>query len=125
MTMWKGQGSDYIYFMPMSLTRVNDAMKNGITNELDLIRNKEIWPEFSDKDIKVWANEERIDILSITKVPDFLAEVDGEKLFRPSYIVSIPKGFERKTIKVQIKDTIYRNNEKIIERGEGFYFLDS
>ncbi|MTI71229.1 MAG: hypothetical protein FH751_13345 [Firmicutes bacterium] len=119
--MWKGQNSDYIHFIPMSLTKAREAMKKDYDNELDLLKNNP-WPKLNRKNLKVFANDKEIDILSFKEVSDFLANVDDKTYTRPGYVLSIPKGYEGKLIKLVIEDKYLIDDKEIFEMGEGYYF---
>ena len=120
--MWNGDSSDYIHFTPMSLSRVQNAMKEGIKSELDLLEKKGVWPTLDKKDVTVYANEEEVKVLSFQEVPDFLTEHNNKVYSRNSYVLSIPKGHKGKVIKIQIKDKLEIENKQITEKGEGYYF---
>ena len=120
--MWSGEVSDYIHFTPMSLSRVQNAMKEGIISELDLLEKKGVWPTLVKKDVSVYANEEEVKVLSFQEVPDFLTEHNNKVYSRNSYVLSIPKGHKGKVIKIQIKDELEIENKQITEKGEGYYF---
>jgi len=120
--MWNGEGSDYIHFTPMSLNRVQNAVKEGIESELDLLEKKGVWPTLDKKDVTVYANEEEVKVLSFQEVPDFLTEHNNKIYSRNSYVLSIPKGHKGKVIKIQIKDKLEIENKQITEKGEGYYF---
>jgi len=120
--MWNGDSSDYIHFTPMSLSRVQNAMKEGIKSELDLLEKKGVWPSLDKKDVTVYANEEEVKVLSFQEVPDFLTEHNNKVYSRNSYVLSIPKGHKGKVIKIQIKDKLEIENKQITEKGEGYYF---
>ncbi|WP_130806404.1 hypothetical protein [Senegalia massiliensis] len=119
--MWDGQVSDYIHFTPMSLNRTKKGIKDNLGNELDLLKDKNIWPKLNEESIRIFADNEPLEILSITEVPDFLGEIEKERYYRSSYILSIPKGNKGKVIKIQIQHIININNNEIVEKGEGYY----
>lgn len=96
-------------------------MTANFDNELDIIKNKNIWPKLKEQNIKVFADYKPLEILSMTEVPEFLAKIEGEKYYRPSYVLTIPKGNQDKIIKIQIQDVYFINDKKIIEKGEGYY----
>lgn len=120
--MWNGEGSDYIHFTPMSLSRVQNAMKQGVESELEMLEKKGLWPTLDQKGVSVYANEEKIKILSFQEVPDFLTEYNNKIYSRNSYVLSIPKGHKGKVIKIQIEDQLKVGNKQINEKGEGYYF---
>jgi len=120
--MWNGEVSDYIHFTPMSLNRIQNAMKEGIKSELDMLEKKGVWPSLDKKDVTVYTNEEEVKVLSFQEVPDFLTEHNNKVYSRNSYVLSIPKGHTGKVIKIQIKDQLEIENNQITEKGEGYYF---
>lgn len=122
--MWEGEMSDYIHFIPMSLVRVRQAMKQEFENELELLGKEELWPKLSKKDVRIYANEDEVKVLTFQEVEDFLSEYDGKVYTRPSYIISIPKGHKDKVVKIEIEsESEFVIDGKIIEeKGEGYYF---
>lgn len=120
--MWEGERSDYIHFVPMSLSRVKEAMNKGFKNEMNLLEHKNIWPKLRQEDIRIYANNEEVKILTFQEVEDYLAEYKGRVYIRPSYLVSIPKGYKNKIIKIEVKSKFIINDKEVTERGEGYYF---
>ncbi|MCH4886299.1 hypothetical protein EZV73_01905 [Acidaminobacter sp. JC074] len=120
--MWPGEMSDYVHFIPMSLSRYQEAAKRGFGSELDLLKYDGVWPKLSREDVKVSVNGENIKFHSFQEVPDFLVEVDDTIYSRPSYVISIPKGYSDSIIKLEIENRFNTENGEILEKGEGYYF---
>ncbi len=119
--MWTGEVSDYLHFIPMSLSRIQNAMKQGVKSELEILGTEGVWPTLNKSDVTVLANEEEVKILSFQEIPDFLTEHDNKVYSRPGYVISIPKGHRNKVIKIEINDEVEVENETITEKGEGYY----
>lgn len=120
--MWEGQMSDYIHFIPMSLTRANKIMEEGFESELELLSKEELWPKLDKTDIKLYADEDEVKILTFNEVDDFIGEFEDEIYTRPSYVISIPKGYKDKVIKIEIESEFVSDSRGIVEKGEGYYF---
>jgi hypothetical protein len=122
--MWRQYASDYIHFIPMSLSRTKEVMKKGFKNEMDIASCEEMWCKISKEDIEVYSNNELLDILSFTEVKDFIGYKDENPIYRNGYVVSIPKGVEkRRIIKIVLKSRLILNKEEIVDMGEGYYIM--
>lgn len=120
--MWEGQRSDYIHFIPMSVIRAKQAIEQGFENELELLSKGEIWPKLNKNDVRIYANEDEVKVLTFQEVEDFLNEHNGKIYTRPSYVISIPKGHKDEIIKIEIGSKFVVDDKEIIEKGEGYYF---
>jgi len=122
MNMWSGEQSNYIHFIPMSVTRVKKVMDKGYTSELDLIMDPEVWVNLEKSNVKVYVEEEECRILTFSKIDDYLVEVEDNMFFRPSYILSIPKTDRNKMIKIEITSEVEYNEAVVKEYGQGYYY---
>jgi len=120
--MWPGEQSDYIHFIPMSVTRVNKVMSKGYSSELEIMKDPEVWIRLERKDIKVLIDNEEIKILSFSEVDDFLAEIEGTIYSRPSYVLSVPKLEKSKLVKIEINSEVEFKNEIVKEYGQGYIY---
>ncbi len=120
--MWSGEQSDYIHFIPMSVTRVNKVMSKGYASELEIMKDPEVWIRLEREDVSVFSDDEEIRILSFSEVDDFLAEIDGTAYNRPSYVISVPKVDRNKLVKIVIKSEVEFNNEVVKEYGLGYVY---
>lgn len=122
--MWEQELSDYIHFIPMSLSRSLEVMKKGYTNESDIILCEDTWPKLNREDIKIYSNDNPLDILSFAEVSDFIGYKDEKAVYRNSYVISIPKeDIKERIIKIVIKCSFFVNGQEIIDMGEGYYFM--
>jgi len=121
-SMWNGETSDYVHFIPMSLSRYKKAAEQGFKTEIDLLKYEGVWPKLQRENVKVSSQSNSIKILSFQEVEDYLVEVDNVTYSRPSYVMSIPKGHSNSVIKLEIESFFETENGSIHEKGEGFYF---
>lgn len=124
LTMWKQHVSDYIHFIPMSLSRGKEVMGRGFENELEVASCEDMWPKLSKENLEVYSDNKPIDILSFTEVKDFIGYKDDKAIYRNGYVISIPKeDKKRRIIKLVIKSNLDLNGEKIIDMGEGYFIM--
>jgi hypothetical protein len=122
--VWHQYISDYIHFIPMSLTKVNEAIKNGAKDELEIASYIDKLPKLSKKDIKVYSNKNIADILSFSEVDDFLGYKNGQPISRAGYVVSIPKETNvERIIKIEVNSNFKVDKKLIEDRGEGYYIV--
>lgn len=120
---WEGEMSLYLHFIPMSVTRAAKISKEFAGDEYKIASAPNIWPDLEKEDVKVFIDDKEFPILTFAEHADYLFQKDGENINRQGYLLSVPKeNFKGKIIKVQIQDTVRKNNKKIIEKGEGYYF---
>ncbi|OFI05045.1 hypothetical protein CLOACE_19190 [Clostridium acetireducens DSM 10703] len=122
--VWHQYTSDYMHFIPMSLTKVNEAIKNGAKDELEIASYIDKLPKLNKKDIKVYSNENIADILSFSEVDDFLGYKNGQPISRAGYVVSIPKETNvERIIKIEVNSNFKVDKKLIEDRGEGYYIV--
>lgn len=119
--MWNGEASDYIHFTPMSLIKTLHSMEKGFENQLGRIKYKDIWPRLKKEDVRVFADDCEVEILTFSIVEDFLTKEDGQVYTRPSCVISIPKGNKNKVIKIEIKNKFALEGKQVEEYGESCY----
>ena len=113
MRAWSSYTAFYVYFIPMSLTRLQDTTLAG---------KREQWPKLSIDQVKVYINEREIPIVFFNEIPDYLGNEDT----RPAYIVSIPKrearGAHEKdgyvVVRVVAEDKIEYPDRVVVDKGE-------
>ncbi|RDY28149.1 hypothetical protein CHL78_006025 [Romboutsia weinsteinii] len=125
--MWEQEHSDCIHFIPMSITRINDVYSRleDSKEEVDILSNKDSWPYLKKEDIDVYYNNNSVEIVSFSKLDDFLGKINGKNIFRNGYVISIPKldKTEGDLIKIIFRDKYLINNTISIGVGEGYYLV--
>ena len=120
--MWSGEQSDYIHFIPMSVTRVNKVMSKGYSSELEIMKDSEVWTKLERKDVKAYVDDKELIILSFSEVEDFLFEIEGTTYSRPGYVLSIPKLDKNKLVKIEIKSEVEYQDKVVKEYGQGYVY---
>ncbi len=103
-----------IHFIPMSLTRINQAT----AGRKDVGVSPEAWPHLKPDDVEVFIGEQQVPIKTFHQYPDPISE----SCTRPGYILAVPgRDHEGKILKVQVHDHVQISGRDIMERGEGFF----
>jgi hypothetical protein len=110
-----GFPSYILYFRPMSLTKVKNAgEKPGPDGMLDMA------PDLDSSEINVEINREKVKILSIQKVREFVEKDKGESTYMWGYLVQVElpgkKAKDYRTFRVEIHD------RETGDRGEAIYY---
>lgn len=122
--VWSQYASDYIHFVPMSLTRTIEAMKKGFDSEMSLASCEEIKCYLSKDNVSVYRDDKLMEIVSFSEVKDFLGYHNGNPIYRNSYVVCIPRGSRNdRAIKIVIESCFKSGEDKIIDKGEGYYIM--
>lgn len=116
MRSWASYKAFYIYFIPMSLTRLRDTSMEG---------KREKWPKLGVDQVKVYINERKASIIFFSEVPDYIG-FTNKVLSRPAYIISIAlrevsnayKNEGHVIIRVVAEDKIEYPDKLVVEKGE-------
>ena len=75
---WATLSTFYLYFIPMSLPRLQDITLEG---------TREVWPTLMKEDVGVWLNDREVEILQFEELRDFVGP--NNKAWRPAYVVAL------------------------------------
>jgi hypothetical protein len=121
-TLWHQHGSDYIHFIPMSLTRVNHVVSLGFGGE-QLDYHPDTWGRLTRKDVHVYVDGDCAELLAFSEVEDFLTVQTGRKPYRFGYVVSIPTVGSGSCVKIVVESRYVLGETVIVDKGEGYYFV--
>ncbi|NIM04710.1 MAG: hypothetical protein GTO55_02115 [Armatimonadetes bacterium] len=119
---WLAHTGVYLHFLPMSLTRISELMKQGVSGT-EVVAYPEAWPHLGKEDVKVFINDDEVITSTFNEYDDFLGEHNGKAVSRPGYIVCIAReNWKPGIIRVEISHRAQAGDKEILERGEGYYF---
>ncbi len=119
---WEATTGVYVHFIPMSLTRVAQLMKEGASG-MALSCNRETWPHLRKEDVKAIIDDREVPISTFNEYEDFLGEYDGRKCTRPGYIIGISREhWKPGIVKIEISHRLEKAGTPMVEKGEGYYF---
>lgn len=118
---WQGQGGVYLRFIPMSLARIAELMKQGLS-EADMLAYPEAWPRLNKADVRISIGSTEVPIASFNGYDDIVGENAADKLTRPGYIIGIAHTDWRPGIvKIELSHLVRFGAEEVLEYGEGYF----
>jgi hypothetical protein len=109
----------FIHFVPMSLTRIQQAMEKGPLK----VEDPEVWPHLATEDVKVFLGDRPVSVKMLHEYSDPISKTGT----RPAYIVAVAgENFAGQAVRVEVECRVTVDGQEVLEKGQGFFlgFLD-